>query len=317
MQFLRTAFLLFLLSVFISYAFPQENSSKQTNKQEETRIVKINLMVLDSANQFADDVKIEDVKVFENGIEQKITSFTKTPSTLNIGLVIDNTGSMRKSLEQVISQSKTLIANLKQTDEAFIIRFVDSDKIQVIQDWTSDKEQLNEALDTLYVEAGQSAVIDAVFLSAEKLLEREKKNKSKKYALFIISDGEDRDSYYKNKELLALFDNSDIQVFMLSYAADAPLKPKKAAKFADEIFFRTGGVKYDLQRKSGKNEIIAALKSLVTELRSNYIFTYNSTIPPGQKSDNLSRKINVQISDNAKGEKRQAFVRENIFVPKN
>lgn len=299
-------------------AVSQESSAGKKDKKSESKNVKMkaNLMILDSNNRFADDVKIEDVKVFENGIEQKITSFAKTPPILNLGIVVDNSGSMRQSLEQIIAQAKTLAANLKQTDEAFVVRFVDRTNISIEQDWTADKAKLNETFENLYTEGGQSAVVDALYLSTEKILEREKKDKSKKYAMVIVSDGEERDSFYKYNEMLALFNNSDVQVFMLSYAADAPLKPKKAAKFADRIVFQTGGIEFNLKRKSSKDEVVAALKSLITELRANYVFTYTSSVPIDQKQDNLARKLTVQIADAANGEKRQAFARENIFIPK-
>jgi hypothetical protein len=68
---------------------------------------------------------------------------------------------------------------MQEKDEAFFIRFVSSDRLEILQDWTSDKTLLNEALEGTYTEAGSSAIIDAVYLSTEKIIQREKADKTK------------------------------------------------------------------------------------------------------------------------------------------
>lgn len=312
MKFPRIIFALFLICFVVGLADSQTKSKDKKSEQKFVE-VKANVMVLNAANQFVEDIKAEDLKVFEDGIEQKINYFSKKSPILNLGIVVDNSGSMRKVLDEIISEGKIIITNLTQNDEALVVRFVDSDTIEIIQEWTSDKAELKSALELMYVEGGQSAVIDAIYLSAEKLLERQKKDKTKKYALVIISDGEERDSFYKYKEMLSLFDGSDIQVFMLSYAFQAPLKKKAALKFADKIVFETGGLVFNLTKKRTKEDIIATLKALMTELRSDYVISYTST---NQKRDGLPRKLRIEVADNEKGEKRQGIIRESFVVPK-
>ncbi len=131
-----------------------QTKSKAKNSDQKLVEVKANVMVLNTANQFVNDIKAEDLKVFEDGIEQKITYFSKTLPVLNLGIVVDNSGSMRNVLDEIISEGKTIIANLNQNDEAFVVRFVDSDKVEIFQDWTSDKAELKSALEFMYIEAG-------------------------------------------------------------------------------------------------------------------------------------------------------------------
>ncbi len=132
--------------------------------------------------------------------------------------------------------------------------------------------------------------------------------------MVIISDGEERDSYYKYKEMLSLFNGSDIQVFMLSYAFQASLKKKVASKFADKIVFETGGLVLALTEKRTKQDIVNTLKALMIELRSNFVISYTST---NQKRDGLPRKLRIEVADSEKAEKRQGFIREGFIVPKN
>ena len=307
-----------LICIAGDFAFSQkkdeskEDKSKNETASAKTIEVKANLMVLNADGKFADDVKLEDIKIYEDGAEQKITYFAKKQNALNVGFVIDNTGSMKPFLAEITKAVSILAANLYAQDEAFIVRFVNSSKVEIIQDWTSQKSELISTLEDLFVEGGQSAITDALYLSTQKILEREKQDASKRYALVLISDGEERDSYYNTKELLSLLKGKDIQIHMLSYADFSQANSKAAVKFSNQITFETGGIARILSKQRTKEEIIDALKAIVTELRSNFIVGYTST---NQKLDGLPRKLIVQVTDGAKGEKRQAFIRDGFIVP--
>ncbi len=107
--------------------------------------VKANVLVLDKDDKFIDDVKQEDIKIFEDGVEQKITYFAKKEPVLNVGLIVDNTGSMRGQLDRLIWAGKTITANLALSDKEFVVRFVDSEKIQVVQDWISPQVKCSKS----------------------------------------------------------------------------------------------------------------------------------------------------------------------------
>ena len=71
----------------------------------------------------------------------------------------------------MIDAAKTIINSNKRGDETFLERFISSDKIETVQDFTANKDQLMDGLDQLYVEGGQTAVIDGVYLAAEHVAE--------------------------------------------------------------------------------------------------------------------------------------------------
>ena len=318
MKFLQIVFALFLMSLIgFNFAYSQDNLKKEKSKNKKTEqkpiVVKANVAVLDAAGNIAGDIKSEDLKVFEDGVEQKITYFVKKEPILNLGLVVDNSGSMRKNLDELVKSSSIIINSLSPDSEAFVVRFVDSDTIEVTQEWTSNKKDLKEAVENMFIEGGQSAVLDAVYLSAEKILERERKDKSKRYAIVLISDAEERDSYYKFDEITALFSGTDLQIFLLSFAENAPLAKKKARSLSHLLTLETGGTVYSLPKKHSQDDIVYALKSIVGELHSPYIIGYTST---NQKRDGLPRKLTVQVTDGAKGEKRTGVIRESFVVPK-
>jgi VWFA-related protein len=325
MKLTLVVFALILVCFVSGFAFSQDKDSKEKDKKtlQKPVEVKANVMVLDTADKYVDDVKQEDLKIFEDGVEQKITYFARKEPILNLGLVMDNTGSMRTQLDKILSAAAVLTANLRPADEAFIVRFVSSDKITIVEEWTSDKSKLKAGLEQLYIEGGQSAINDALYLSATKILEREKKEAKNRYALVLITDAEDRDSFYTLDKMLSLIDKTDVQIFVIALTKDLSDKKNEytktknaktnAEKYARTVALETGGNAYVFSNNYSDNDLVTALKSVLIELRSQYVIGYASS---NQKRDNLPRKLTVQVADNAKGEKRQAIIRENFVVPK-
>lgn len=308
MNFSRNAILLLFISLISSVSF---YSQKKTDKLPLS--IKANVMVLDSENKYVEEIKQENIKVFEDGEEQKITYLAEKKPILNLGIVVDNTGSMRNSLDEIIWASSFVATNLRETDEAFAVRFVDGSKIEIIEDWTNDKKSLIEIFNLMYIEGGKSAVLDAIYLSAEKLLERAKEDETKRYALLLISDVEEINSYYNFNETIKFFQDTDSQLFILSYAEQAPRKKKIAKKLSHLLSLETGGTIQTLSEKHDREELKSLLGKIIVELRSNYVICYT---PTNQKRDGLPRKLSVQIVDAADGKKRNAFIREEFIVPK-
>ena len=96
---------------------------------------------------------------------QPIEFFTKEEVPITYVLVVDTSGSLRSQLKSVIDAAKAIINSNKRGDETFLESFISSDKIETIQDFTADKGLLLDGLDSLYVEGGQTAVIDGVYLA--------------------------------------------------------------------------------------------------------------------------------------------------------
>lgn len=309
MKYLQTPIALLIVCAAVGFAFSQNKNGKAAKPLE----IKANVAVLDAAGKLADGVRAEDLKIFEDGVEQKITYFVKKQPAMNLGLVFDNTGSIRLTLDEILKNLNVFTDYLSDRDEAFVVRFVSSEKITVDQDWTSDKRRLHEAMKFMYVEGGKSAVLDAVYLSAQKVLEREKTDRSKRHAVILVSDAEDRDSYYKLKDIEKLFNDTDLQIFVISFAESAPKHKKKSRYISNILTLRTGGTTYTIPEKFTENDITGAVKNIMGELRSQYIVGYVSTNP---KRDGLQRKLAVQVADGAGGEKRQGIVRDSFIVPK-
>ncbi len=280
----------------------------------ETELVNLNVRVVDRNNRSIGNLRQEDFKIYEDNVAQSVEFFSKSEVPTNYSLVIDNSGSLRPQLEKVIEASKIIIGTNRPDDETSIIRFVSSENIEILQNFTPDKNLLNEALDNLFIEGGQTAIIDAVYLAAESITNYEKQrdpNDRKRRALILVSDGEDRDSFYKEQQLFNFLKETDVQIYAIGFVGDLDKEggfisksPQgKAKAFLERLAEVTGGKVYFPNDTSELNGIAA---NIATELRTQYSIGY---IPTNDKKDGSFRNIKVAVADGPNKQKRIAVTR--------
>lgn len=279
-----------------------------------TELVNLNVRVIDRSNRPIGNLKEKDFRVFENNVEQKIEFFSRSEVPTNYSLVIDNSGSLRMLLDKVIEASKIIVSTNRPEDETSVIRFVSSDKIEVTQEFTSDRTLLDDALDSLYIEGGQTAIIDAVYLAAESVNEYEKSDRERKRrAIILVSDGEDRDSFYKEAQLSELLREIDVQIFVIGFVSELSAEggfitrspQAKAKAFLERLAKETGGRAYF---PKGLNELNEIARDISLELRTQYSIGYQ----PTDSAPGTFRSIRVVVADGPNREKRIPITRTGI-----
>lgn len=135
--------------------------------------------------------------------------------TVAYGLVIDNSGSLRDRFPNVIEAAKLIVKNNKRGDATLVVRFISSDKIDVVQDFTSNLDAINDGLDFMYPEGGQSAIVDAVYLSGSRVAEYHKDDSKLHRALVLITDGDEKSSFYSRADMLTSLKQNNIRVFVI------------------------------------------------------------------------------------------------------
>lgn len=279
----------------------------------DTELVNLSVRVIDRNNRPINNLAQKDFTILEDNVAQPIEFFSRAEVPTNYSLVIDNSGSLRQQLEKVIEAGKIITNTNRADDETSIIRFVSSDKIEIVQDFTANKTDINDALDNLYIEGGQTAIIDAVYLAAEKVTEYEKKDGTdrKRRALILVSDGEDRDSYYKEQQLFELLRETDVQIYVIGFVGDlskdggfiSKSPQAKAKAFLEKLAVETGGKSYF---PDSINELTRIAQDISSELRTQYSIGY---IPTNDRRDGSYRNIKVQVSDGPNKQKRIAVTR--------
>lgn len=279
----------------------------------DTEIVNLSVRVIDRNNRPINNLSQKDFTILENNIAQPIEFFSKAEVPTNYSLVIDNSGSLRQQLEKVIEAGKIIVGTNRPDDETSVIRFISSDKIEILQDFTPNKTDINDALENLYIEGGQTAIIDAVYLAAEKVTEYEKRdgNDRKRRALILVSDGEDRDSFYKEQQLFELLRETDVQIYTIGFVGELSKEggfiskspQSKAKSFLEKLATETGGKSYF---PSNINDLESIAKDISSELRTQYLITY---APTNEQNDGTFRQIKVQVADGPNKQKRIAVTR--------
>lgn len=139
-----------------------------------------------------------------------------TGSKLSLGIVVDNSGSLRLQMDNIVEATKRLINAGGADDRMFLVRFVDRKSTQLMVDLTSNKSELINAADNMFVESGRTAIIDAVFESAQHLAQNSAGSEgSTRRALVLMTDGEDRASTHKAEELEGFLHEKGIKVFVI------------------------------------------------------------------------------------------------------
>src|SRR5437879_5057980 len=186
----KTIFIVFIcLSSVVLPA--QDRSQPQKNENDknytlsvETLEVQLPISVLDKEGRPVNGLTKDQFQIFEDKIAQTIKTFRHEDIPLSLGLIIDNSGSMRNKRERVNSAALSFVRESNPEDETFIVNFDDSAYLE--QDFTGSIGDLIDALANIDAR-GETALYDAVYLSAEHVKAGKKDTK----ALLLITDGED------------------------------------------------------------------------------------------------------------------------------
>lgn len=287
----------------------------------DTSLVNLNVRVIDRSNRPVNDVRQEEFKIFEDGVPQQIFSFTRAEVPISYGVVVDNSGSMKTQLEKVIDATRTIIQQNKPGDETFLERFVSSDEIAILQDFTANQEDLVDALDKMHTEGGQTAVLDAVYLAADHVGKHKKGdplNDKRRRALILVTDGEDRSSFYKQAELFEFLRENDVQIYVIGFVNELDTQggfirkssKDKAVNLLNKLATETGGRAFYPMSLS---ELPSIADEITKDLRTQYVVSYS---PTNKRRDGTFRKVNVRIEDTGKRDKRIAVTRPGYTAPR-
>jgi len=285
-----------------------------------TELVTLNVRVIDRNNRPINSLRQNDFHVFEDGVAQPIESFAREEVPISYGLAIDTSQSLRSQIQAVIDAGKTIVNSNKPGDETFLVRFISSDKIETLQDFTANKDLLMDGLDDLYVEGGQTAVIDAVYLTAEHVAEYKKGDDSDRRlrALVVITDGEDRASFYSQEKLFSRLREEDVQIYVIGFVKELDKEGglirksphAKAVNLINKLATETGGRAFFPESIS---ELPQIANEIVRDLRTQYVVAYN---PTNKLRDGSFRAIRVVVDDSASRDKHIALTRNGRIAPK-
>jgi Ca-activated chloride channel family protein len=271
----------------------------------EVNLVVLHTTVLDDRQRFADGLKQENFRVFEDKTEQKLSIFKREDVPVSMGLVIDNSGSMREKRPRVNEAAITLVEASNPRDEAFVVNFNDDFYLDLDKDFTSSISDLKEALERID-SRGSTALRDAIIGSLDHL----KKGKKDKKVLLVVTDGEDNASHNSLEKTLREIQKTDTVIYTIGLlSSEGKKEAKRAKKVLQEIATASGGVAYFPENV---DDVHSICEQVAHDIRNQYILAY---YPTNSRRDGSFRAVTVEVIPPRGRGKLVARTRNGYYAP--
>jgi Ca-activated chloride channel homolog len=248
--------------------------------------VTLRAVVVDPQNHLISKLDRNAFSVYEDGKIQKMTSFRQENVPLALGLLIDNSGSMRPKREKVNEAVLNLVRSSNPGDEVFVVNF--GDQYYLDQDFTDDVTKLTAALGKVETR-GSTALYDAIVASAAHVRQDPR---IQKRVLLVVTDGKDNASQDSlDQTLQELQRGGDGPVVYVIAFTDETKSSSATVRSLQAISSNTGGAAYfpkDL------DQVDAITKTIAYDIRYQYVIGYKSSNPKG---DHAYHAIEVQASE--------------------
>ena len=234
--------------------------------------VLLNCAVIDDKGRPVLGLDRADFRVWEDGIPQTVNSVQHADLPVSMGILVDNSGSMRDKRATVNAAAMNLLRESNPQDEAFIVNF--SDRPYLDQRFTTDRVALNRGI-TRYDSAGTTALYDAVAASADELA---KHGKDRKQVLLIITDGADNASRIDLQQAIRRVQGlGGPVVYTIGLLFDTGSEEAQQARDAlEELSQQTGGVAYF---PNSLEDVNAIATEVANDIRQQYVVDYHSSKP--------------------------------------
>jgi VWFA-related protein len=267
---------------------PQEPSGYAI--QRDVNLVVLHASVINQRGQFVPGLSQESFRVLEDKVEQKVSFFRQEDVAVSLGLVIDNSGSMRDKRTQVNTAALTFIKTSNPADEMFVVNFNDDFYLDTVKDFTSDFNELRDALERID-SRGSTALYDAVIGSLDHL----KKGYKDKKVLLVITDGLDNASRRSLENAVREAQLSEAMIYAIGIFSDDDLRQnrsqlRKAREALSELTMATGGLAFF---PDNAGEIEALCTQIAHDIRNQYTIAYS---PSNSARDGKFRTVQVEIT---------------------
>jgi Ca-activated chloride channel homolog len=265
-------------------------------------LVLLDVSVKNSEGGFVSGLKKDDFKVFENKVEQNITAFNAQDVPVTVGLVVDNSGSVRPKKPEIITAALTFVTNSNPHDEIFIVNFNDRVMMGLPQDmpFSADRNILRQAL-LKNPAQGRTALYDGLVTALEHLA----KGRLSKKTLVLISDGGDNSSEISHDELMRKAEESLATIYTVGIY-DADDKDKNPG-FLKDLARTTGGEAFIPQNPS---HLVGVCEKIAKDIRNRYTIGY---VPSNREFDGKPRKLKV-IASSPEGKKYDVRTRTHYIA---
>lgn len=257
--------------------------------KSDTRLVVCHTTVVDKSGKLVTDLPQGAFTVYENDVQQPIQSFKREDVPVSMGLIIDNSGSMRDKRAKVEAAATALAEDSNREDEVFVVNFNDEAFLDNPhgKDFTNNIQEIKEAL-TRIDSRGGTAMRDAIRMSIDHV--REKAHRDKK-VLVVVTDGNDNSSMISLENLVKASQQADVLIYAVGLLSEEERREAKRAERAlRDLAEATGGETF-FPKELGEVDRIA--HQVARDIRSQYTIAYS---PTNTAMDGTYRKIRIAVN---------------------
>ena len=254
----------------------------------DVRLVDLHTTVIDKSGHLVTNLPQSAFTVYENGVKQQIRKFMREDVPVSMGLIVDNSGSMRLKRTAVEAADLALVTDSNRDDEVFIVNFNDEAFLDLPpgKSFTNDIQEMKEAL-TRVDSRGGTALFDAIRMSIGWV--KEKGHKDKK-VLVVVTDGNDNSSAITLESLVKAAQQSEVLIYAVGLLSEeVHSQAKSAEKALKALAVATGGEAYFPKEVS---EVERIAHQVARDIRGQYTIQYT---PSNTAMDGGYRQIKVAV----------------------
>lgn len=250
-------------------------------------VVNLNLSVTDPHEHYVTDLTAQDIVVYEDGVRQSISLFTRERLPISLTLLIDGSTSMKTTLPVAQAAAVRFIRTLGPGDDAQVVEF--TRRYAVLQETTSDRVKLEAAVAEIQAH-GETSLYESLYVALKDLRRRKPDDPSRRRAVVLLTDGEDTASNVSEDQLMELARRAEVAVYAIGLFH--PTSPATAGPapnyFLTALGRETGGRAYFPR---GLGELEGVYGRIADELRTLYGVGYVSA---NVRRDGAWRRIVIE-----------------------
>jgi VWFA-related protein len=265
-------------------------------------IVLLDVSVKDKNGGFVSGLEKDDFQVFENKAPQDLSIFAAQDVPVTVGLVVDNSGSVRPKKPEIVTAALTFVSRSNPKDEMFVVNFNDRVTKGLPDEtaFTDDRALLRQAL-LMNPAQGRTALYDGL----KTALEHIEKGRLDKKTLVVIADGGDNASDTTRDQIMDLAESSLTTIYTVGIYN--PEDKDKNPGFLKDLARLTGGEYYEPENI---NHLVGVCEKIAQDIRNRYTLGYS---PKNLSYDGKIRRLKV-IATGSDGRKLEARTRTH-YVP--
>jgi Ca-activated chloride channel family protein len=253
-------------------------------------LVSLNVTVMDGS-RYVSDLEEQDFEIFEDGVKQQTTFFSKVQQPIALAVLLDTSASMDTKLETAQEAAIGFARRMRRGDVMEVIDF--DGQVNILQTFTGDVNALERAIRQATVN-GSTSLYNAIYISLKDLQKAHARSAEeiRREAIVVLSDGDDTSSLVAYDEVLDLAKRSETAIYSIGLRSnDGPRRDFKQAEFVlRQLSQETGGRVF---YPNAVSELPKIYEQISLELASQYSIGYVSKNP---NRNGAWRRINIRMS---------------------